>query len=106
MKVLFSHFWPDLRAEYSPFFLSLRENFSNVELTADNEEADVVFYSIFGDSPYEIKKDKRNFLYVGESHQYIEKAFSKQFNKIIREVNLIGSNPRNDLALSNFRFTE
>lgn len=106
MKVLFSHFWPDLRAEYSPFFLSLRENFSNVELTADNEEADVVFYSIFGDSPYEIKKDKRNFLYVGESHQYIEKTFSTQFNKIIREVNLIGSDPKNDLALSNFRFTE
>lgn len=106
MKVFFSHFWPDLRAEYSPFFLALRENFSNVELTADEKEADVVFYSIFGDSPYDIKIDKRNFLYVGESHQYIEKAFSEQFKNIIRDINLIGSNPKNDMALSNFRFTE
>lgn len=103
---MFSHFWPTLVAEHSPFFLSLRENFSNVELTANYQDADVIFYSIFGDAPFNIDPTKHNFLYIGESEQYVKHTFFEKYNAIISKVNLIGQNPENDAALSNFRFTE
>jgi hypothetical protein len=106
MKVFFSHFWPELQAEKSPLFLSLRENFYDLEITDRFDEADIVFYSIFGDAPINIDTSKKNFLYVGESENYVDHTFRDKYNQIIKSVHIIDSSFSNYEALSHFRFTE
>ena len=106
MKVNFTGFWPGFAGNTNPMFLALRNSFENLTITANPQEADLVYYSIFAqDYPY-FDPNQLNFLYIGESHQYIEKTFKENYIKMIPFVNLIGPEFINSSAKSNFRFTE
>ena len=87
-------------------FLALRKSFENVTITANPHEADIVYYSIFAQDYPHFDPNQLNFLYIGESHQYIEKTFKDNYIKMIPFVHLLGPEFNNASAKSNFRLTE
>ena len=106
MRVNFTGFWPGFAGNTNPMFLALRNSFENVTITTISQEADVVYYSIFAQGYPYFDSNQLNFLYIGESHQYIEKTFKDNYIKMIPFVNLLGPEFTNASAKSNFRLTE
>ena len=106
MKVNFTGFWPNFKGNENPLFFALQKNFEGVTIVKDSFEADMVYYSIFADNYSNFINEQKNFLYIGESKQYINKMFLKNYNRMINYVHLIGPEFINSQAKSNFRLTE
>lgn len=106
MKVNFSGFWPNFKGNENPLFVALQSNFEGISIVDNSLEADVVYYSIFAEDYSFFTNNKINFLYIGESKQYISKMFLENYSKLIKNVHLIGPEFINLKAKSNFRLTE
>ena len=106
LKVNFTGFWPGFAGNTNPMFLALNNSFENVTITTKPYEADVAYYSIFAQEYPYFDQKQVNFLYIGESNQYIEKTFKENYIKMIPFVNLLGPEFNNSSAKSNFRLTE
>jgi hypothetical protein len=106
LKINFTGFWPGFAGDTNPMFLALKNNFENVSITTNPLEADIVYYSIFAQDYPLFNQEQMNFLYVGESNQYIEKTFKENYMKMLPFVNLLGPEFTNSMAKSSFRLTE
>jgi hypothetical protein len=97
---------PGFAGNINPTFLALRKNFENVTITTNPHEAGVVYFSIFAQGYPNFYLNQLNFLYIGESHQYIEKTFKENYIKMIPLVHLLEPEFTNESAKSNFRLTD